>query len=273
PGELLQSALDASRRFHALAPTVKQQISINRFHRGYIAPRSSLIRTSSVAEVKRPNLSESLMLMHEVSPTDSDYGQPLQGPNQWPQLENFREPIQAYDSAMRALCARLTRLISLALGQPADALTPYFEKPTTWLRLLRYPPHPASASADDFGSAPHTDYGFITVLAQDELSGLEVRDRDGQWLSATPIADTFVLNVADMLAVWSGGRWPSTPHRVRNFGTEARYSIPYFYDPQMNTRVRPLRDDSVRPVVFGDYVMERLDKNYQYRDTPSTAAG
>ena len=80
----MEAVFDASRSFHALPAPAKQAISINGFHRGYIAPKSSVIRSSSVARVTRPNTSESFMTMHEVDPDDDVFGRPLQGPNQWP---------------------------------------------------------------------------------------------------------------------------------------------------------------------------------------------
>ena len=107
---LTESVFDASRRFHALGDEVKQEIAINAFHRGYIAPSSSLIRTSSVARVTRPNLSESFMAMHEVAPEDPAFGKPLQGPNQWPDgLPGFREAVTAYQTAMTDFARRFTR--------------------------------------------------------------------------------------------------------------------------------------------------------------------
>ena len=76
---------------------------------------------------------------------------------------------------------------------------------------MHYPPEPSGTPADQYGAAPHTDYGFITFLAQDRVGGLEVRTRSGGWVGAPPIPGTFVVNVADMLARWSNDRWTSTP--------------------------------------------------------------
>ena len=119
-----------------------------------------------------------------------------------------------------------------------------------------------------FGSAPHTDYGFITLLAQDDVGGLEVRNKAGEWIAAPPIADTFVMNVGDILARWSGGLFASTPHRVINASGQERYSQPFFFDPSMDAIIAPAVDHGVpfKPVRYGDYLMERIDKNYSYRD-------
>jgi isopenicillin N synthase-like dioxygenase len=272
PEDLVARAFAASRRFHALPLASKMALKINDAHRGYMPMATSTIVTSSVAKVTRPNLSESLMVMHEIAPDDPESGKPLQGPNRWPDdLPGFREDIQAYDAAQRALAKRLTRAVALAFDLDEDWFAPHFARPTTWLRLLHYPPHPAEAPDDQFGSAPHTDYGFLTILAQDESGGLQVRGNDGAWIDAIPIPGTFVVNVADILMRWTDGILRSTPHRVRNFSGRARYSLPYFYDPDMNAVVSRLPGANATapprwgPVRFGDYVMERLDKNYAYR--------
>jgi isopenicillin N synthase-like dioxygenase len=263
----------ASRRFHALPPETKRAIAMNAFHRGYMAPNTSLIETSSVARVTRPNYSESFMMMHDVPPHDPRFGTPLNGPNQWPaDLPGFREAVLAYDTALRNFCLRILRPIALALDLPADALAPYFGQPTTFLRLLHYPPQPPDAPDDAFGSAPHTDYGFITILAQDNAGGLEVRPRDGDWIPAPPISGSFVVNVADMLARWTNDRWQSTPHRVKNLSGGDRFSCPYFFDMDLDSTVACLdtcqsaaNPARYQPVRYGDYLLERLDRNYNYR--------
>jgi isopenicillin N synthase-like dioxygenase len=269
PKAARDAAFAASRRFHTLPAAAKQAIAINRFHRGYIAPKTSLIVTSSVAKVSKPNNSESFIVLHEVAPDDPCYGNPLQGPNQWPEgLPGFREAVTGYEAEVRRLAEAFTRLVARALGLRLDWFDPHFRRPTTFLRMLHYPPHPG-ATAEEFGSAPHTDYGFLTFLLQDGVGGLQVRRRDGSWIEATPIPDAFIINVADLLARWTGGRWQSTPHRVRNHPDVDRYSIPYFWDPSMDTEVTVVPGcgdaDAVAPVNYGAYLMERLDRNYTYR--------
>jgi isopenicillin N synthase-like dioxygenase len=241
-----------------------------------MAPKTSVIQTSTVAKVTRPNNSESFMLMHEVPSDDPRYGRPLDGPNLWPDLPGFREAVEAYERAMHSFCLRLLRPLAIALGLPSNWFAPHFRQPTTFLRLLHYPPHDMAAPQDSFGSAPHTDYGFITILCQDMQGGLEVRRRDGTWLPAPPIPGTWVVNVADMLARWTNGRWLSTPHRVTNLSGGDRYSCPYFFDMAMDSIVEVLPTCAARqtpplPVRYGDYLIERLDKNYAYRQPQPVA--
>ena len=213
------------------------------------------------------------MAMHEVDPDDDAFGRPLQGPNQWPgNLPGFREAVTAYQAAMSGLARRFNRLLALGLDLPETFFDPHFERPTTWLRLMHYPPEPPGTPSDQYGAAPHTDYGFVTFLAQDGRGGLEVRARDGDWIAAPPLAGTFVVNVADMLARWSNDRWTSTPHRVRNTSGRPRYSVPFFWDTDLESEIAclptcrgPDNPPRYEPVRYGDYVLERLDRNYAYR--------
>jgi len=278
---LLDDVFAASSEFHALPLEDKRALTLNRWHRGFIEIDTSVIRSSTVDTVRQPNQSESLMVMHELAPDHPDRlrGAPLAGPNQWPDnLPGFRERVLAYDAAMADLCRRLVRTIAVALGEPIDRFDSAFAEPITFLRLLRYPPHRADAPADMFGAAPHSDYGFITVLAQHELSGLEVRRPDQTWVPAPVIDNAFVMNCGDILHRWSNGRWLSTPHRVINGHDRFRYSAPYFFDPHPSVVVEPLAgsvEDGVapkyEPVVYGDYLMSRLEKNYSQhqQDEPS----
>lgn len=273
PQAAIDGAFAASRRFHALPLEAKMAVKINAAHRGYMGIATSTIVTSSVAKVTRPNLSESLMILHDLPDDDPDLraGKPLQGPNQWPAgLPGFREEMLGYMALIEAVARRLTRAIALAFDQPEDWFEPHFRKPTVWLRLLHYPPQPPDDDAQ-FGSAPHTDYGFLTILAQDSTGGLEVRSNDGSWITAPPVPGTFVVNVADILMRWTDGVLRSTPHRVRNLSGTDRYSLPYFYDPSLDSVVARMpginadRPPRWAPVNFGEYVMERLDRNYAYR--------
>jgi isopenicillin N synthase-like dioxygenase len=268
------AAFDASREFHASTLERKQSIAINGFHRGYMGMATSTIVTSSVAKVTRPNMSESLMLMHELPPDDPGLlaGLPLQGPNQWPDwIPGFRPRVERYIAEVDALGRYIVRLIAMSLGLPAHALDHHFAKPTTFLRLLHYPPQPP-VEDQQMGSAPHTDYGVITLLAQDNAGGLQVRPRGGDWIEAPPIPDTYVLNVGDMLARWTNNRFVSTPHRVINRSGGDRYSLPYFLDPGMDASIECLptctgdaNPPKHAPVRYGDYLLERLNRNYDYR--------
>jgi len=275
PREDVEAVRSMSRAFFALPDEQKLKLKIDKNFRGYLPFNGSTIVTSSVAKVSKPNQSESIFFMHEVAADDPDAlaGKPLQGPNQWPseaELPGFHATIDRYVAEMSALARELVGAISISLGLPPESMDRYFEKPTTFLRLLHYPTQPEEAGL--FGSAPHTDYGYITLLAQDDVGGLEVKNKAGDWIPAPPIPDTFVMNVGDILARWSNDLFVSTPHRVINRSGRERYSQPFFFDPSMDETIEALppcvpagTQPKYEPVVYRDYLMERIDKNYHYR--------
>lgn len=277
PQELIDGIFEASRQFHALPSEEKLKIEINEFHRGFIPINTSTTRTSSVDKVTKPNQSESFMMMHELTPDDPDVqaGAPLAGPNQWPEsLPGFREAVKAYHDALVGLGRRLVQAMAVALGQDAQFLDPHFERPTSFLRLLYYPPQSPQSPDDLFGSAPHTDYGFITILLQDDAGGLQVRNSQDEWVEAPPIPGTFVMNSGDILHRWSNGRFISTPHRVINRSGRARYSNPFFFDPDMHSEIVPLpatiaagTTARYEPVVYGEYLMAKLNTNHDQHRT------
>ncbi|MBN8746030.1 MAG: isopenicillin N synthase family oxygenase [Variovorax sp.] len=277
-----EAAFAASREFHASPLEKKNLLAINAAHRGYMPLESNTIVTSSIARVSRPNLSESLMLMHELPADDPGLlaGLPMQGPNQWPDwIPDFKPRVQQYIAEVDAVARYIVQLVAMSLDLPAHALDPYFEKPTTFLRMLHYPPQAPDDQAN-FGSAPHTDYGFVTLLAQDDSGGLQVRPRVGEWIDAPPIEDAFVLNVADMLSRWTNGRFMSTPHRVINRSGKDRYALPYFLDTSMDAVIECLptcvdaeHPAKYPPMRYGDRLMEHMSKNYDYRKSPAAAPG
>lgn len=261
---LVADVFAACREFHALPLAERMRVALDANHRGFIPIDTSTDRTSTLADVTRPNQSESFMVMRESAP--GDY---LSGPNQWPELPAFRERVMRYHDAMCALGLRLVDLVAAALGDETGSLRAAFDPPTTWLRLLHYPPVPAAAPDDLYGSAPHCDFGFLTLLAQDDVGGLQVLSPAGAWVDVPPRTGAFVMNVGDMLHRWSNGRLRSTPHRVVNRGGWERYSVPFFFDPHVSTVIRPLPSciDAARPVgyepiEFGSFVRSQLTSTY-----------
>ena len=195
---------------------------------------------------------------------------PLQGPNQWPEgEEKFRQTATAYRDAVRDLGMSLLPAMSLAVGESEDYLSQFFAPPTTTFSLLHYAPDP-NAEPDQFGSAPHTDYGFLTILAQDNVGGLEVQATDGTWLPAPPMQGAYVVNIGDIFARWTNDEFRSTPHRVINRSPDKnRYSLPFMLDPSLYAEIKvlpkfdnPEASAKFPSIRFGDYFAGRLGTNY-----------
>ena len=108
--------------------------------------------------------------------------------------------------------------------------------------------------------APHTDSGFVTLLAQDGVAGLQARSRAGQWLDVPPLEGTLVVNFGQVLEQWSAGRIRATEHRVLGSGRE-RFSIPFFYEARADATIAPLpldRPDLFTPFEYGDFLWNRM---------------
>ena len=269
--EVTQNLLNSARKFHLLPIAKKKRLKINPYHRGYIESESSQTITSSIESAAQPNRSESFMVMRETPPSDPRFGSQLFGPNQWPDtlIPELKKHCTAYAEAMEKLSLELVQRLGVALGLGPNALLELFNDPTYFLRLIKYPPLNPNDSPAPFGSAPHTDHGFMTLVLQDDTAGLEVLSSNGRWMPVNPVPNTLVLNVADMLSIISNGRWKSTPHRVI-LGPQPRESTAFFFDPDFDAKINPLveirnSDNRSDPIRYGDYILERFGQNYQYR--------
>jgi len=234
----LSARLDAlSREFFALPVEDKMEIAMargGRAWRGYFPVGDEM--TSG-----RPDRKEGLYFGAELPAGDP---RPLHGPNQFPrQVPALRETVLDYVDALTATAQDVMRAIAASLDLPGDYFASgYTADPTVLFRIFHYPPSPPAA--DDWGVGEHTDYGLLTLLAQDGNGGLSVRTPDG-WIDAPPIEGTFVCNIGDMLDRLTGGFYRSTPHRVRNTSGRSRLSFPFFFDPAFDAEVPPLPATSV----------------------------
>ena len=194
-------------------------------------------------------------------------GKPFRGVNLWPQTPGFRDTALTYFDAVWKLGCDLHFAIASDLGLPMRYFDDKLDRPMATLRLLHYPPREASSS--DIGAGTHTDYGSVTLLLTDDAGGLEVRRRDGTWIKAPPIPNTFVCNIGDCLMRWSNDIYVSTPHRVVSPPGRDRYSIAFFLDPNPEALVDclpgcsgPDRPAKYAPILASDYLRQRLDATY-----------
>ena len=230
----------ASRRFFALDQDTKMQWRMSlggRAWRGYFPAGGEL--TSG-----RPDWKEGLYLGSEL-PDDHPFVRartPLHGRNLFPSLPGFREAVLAYLDALTRLGHTLMEGIALSLGLDERYFADrYTADPLILFRIFNYPSRPTPAGQDvQWGVGEHSDYGLLTILWQDDVGGLQVKTRDG-WVDAPPLPGSFVCNIGDMLDRMTGGLYRSTPHRVAlNTSGRDRLSMPFFFDPHFEARVRPI---------------------------------
>jgi isopenicillin N synthase-like dioxygenase len=205
-------------------------------------------------------------------------GRPLHGSNLFPEHPaRLRPLVLDYLDSLTTLGQRVLEAIAVGLGLPRGWFRTHLTAdPVTLFRIFHYPP--SDPTADDWGVGEHTDYGLLTLLGQDGNGGLQVRTADG-WVDVPPDADTFVCNIGDMLERLTGGRYRSTPHRVRNASGAERLSYPFFLDPSWDAVVdrlpivdRPPDDDEAAAQrwdqasvhgfsgTYGDYLLQKVSK-------------
>jgi isopenicillin N synthase-like dioxygenase len=234
----LQTRLEAAaHEFFGLPDSEKQRIAMPRAGaawRGWFPVGGEL--TSGV-----PDRKEGIYFGDEHPPDHPrvQAATPLHGPNQFPaRPAELRSVVLEWLGAMRPLAAAVMRGIAIGLGLDQrwfeDHLT---GDPTTLFRIFHYPPDGGPAQ---WGVGEHTDYGLLTLLAQDRHGGLQVRHLDGRWIDVAASPELIVCNIGDMLERLTAGRYRSTPHRVRNTSGASRLSFPYFFDPSWDATVPAL---------------------------------
>ena len=262
---LVQSVFSTARRFFAAPTEQKRTVCVSAYHRGWLEIGAAKMYGSEKADQK-----ESFVWGLDIPEDDPDFlaGRRLLAPNRWPDfMPEMRSQLNAWFAATQRCGQQILDAFALGLGIRSDYFGAHFDKPVSRASLI-YDPQRSSRS-DGYGSAPHSDYGTLTLLAQDEIGGLEVRTRAGEWISATPIPGTFVVNVGDLLARWSNGHFESTPHRVMNPTGRARYSIAMFVDPDWDSIVEPVvrpgETAMYEPIRCADYIYDRYDEAFSYR--------
>ena len=225
----------AARSFFALPDGAKARVAMSeggRAWRGWFPLGGEL--TSGV-----PDRKEGYYFGRELPDDDQAVlaGTPLHGRNQFPsEVPAMRDAVLDWLAALTGLGHVVMSGIARGLGLPADWFRQRLTAdPTILFRIFRYP----MDGPGTWGVAEHTDYGLLTLLAQDGCGGLQVHGRDG-WLDVPPIPESFVCNIGDMLERMTGGRYRSTPHRVLNTSGRDRLSFPFFFDPSWDARVEPL---------------------------------
>lgn len=251
-------------RFFGLPEQVKREIH---------ASKSRYFRGFSGLDEERHDATTDYYEPHEVVDfgRENEAGDPpecasslLYGPNLWPPaMPDFRKAVEAYYGAMVEVSIALLRAFALALDLPEEYFLDKFDRAAGALRLLHYPPQPSDETR--LGVGAHTDYETFTILAQDANPGLQVLNSAGEWIDVPPIAETFVVNIGDLMARWTNDRFTSNTHRAANRTGRHRYSIPFFMGANVDTEVRCLEtctgpDDPPRypPVLAGEHIEAQL---------------
>ncbi len=189
--------------------------------------------------------------------TDPDALAFCYAPTPMPGLPGFERAWTTYYQTMEELAARIMEVMALALGREREFFAPFIDRPISALRALNYPAAEGALDPGQLGAGAHTDYGSLTILLPDRGSrGLEIEGPDGRWTEVVPRDGAFVVNIGDLMAHWTGGRWRSTRHRVRPT-PRRRGALAFFHQPNWHARVAPL-DGGGETVISGPYLMAKF---------------
>ncbi|KAK9697603.1 hypothetical protein RND81_08G048000 [Saponaria officinalis] len=272
--EFMEEVFAQSKKFFELPISEKMKLLRNEKHRGYTPVLDELLDPEHQVQ---GDYKEGYYIGVEVPEDDPEAEKPFYGPNIWPATEilpGWRQTMEKYHSQALEVARAVGRIIALALDLDED----FFDKPEmlgkpiATLRLLHYGSGQVSdPSKGLYGAGAHSDYGLITLLATDDVVGLQIcKDRDAKpqiWEYVPPVKGAFIVNLGDMLERWSNCVFKSTMHRVLGTGKD-RYSIAYFVEPSHECLVEclPSCKSETNPPMFppvrcGEYLSQR------YRDT------
>ena len=269
-----------AKRFHDQDMAAKTALAFSADFTGYVAPSKAVLRTSQVNRNTKGDLNEAYFIERESPPPGADPARAaaFTSPNQWPaDLPDFRESALDYYGTVEGLARALLPLYALALDLPEDWFEPAFDWPQASLRLTHYPPLPREDN--QFGIAPHTDAGFLTILPQSDVTGLHIRPRGQDWMKAPRVEQGFFVNSGDMLKRWSNDRLLSTQHMAVNESERERYAAVFFFSPNLDYEMAclPTCQDEANPpryapITYRQYRAWFMDSNYRAENEPRARA-
>ena len=266
--DLVAGTFAQARAFFDLPEAEKMALHVSRSGttlRGYIEP---------FGENTDPTRTKDLKEAYDIGPETPGRDTPFFGSNPWPdagRLPDFARTVYAYHEAMKGLALEILGAIALSLDLDREYFGPRTTDPICIQRLLHYPPQTGAVDESIIGIGAHTDYGSLTVLAQDDVGGLQVMNRDGDWIEAPPIPGTFVINIGDLIQRLTNDVYLANLHRVVNVSGRERYSIPFFIDADYDAVFAPIpactsADNPPRydPVTCGAHKFGRFKDSYPH---------
>lgn len=258
PMEVIMAVQELSRRFFDLPFETRIQL-VGRNGFGYDPPAKQALEPGTP-----PDLKDSFIMAPEPQKRARDVI--------WPDdMPEFQQRLELYQRHLQKLGQHLIRCIALSLDLAEDYFDRACASPNCAVRILHYPPHPENARKGQIGAGAHTDWGAITMLYQDDVGGLEIEGDDGKWIQATPVPETFVINLGDLIRRWTNDVYKSTLHRVvRKTSKRHRYSIATFFAPYDDYEVVCLptcrhdgEESHYPPCTVEEHFLEMMRKSYE----------
>ncbi|KAL1301417.1 hypothetical protein AAFC00_005674 [Neodothiora populina] len=263
PSSLQHQVFNAAKKVFDLPDAEKMQLR-GQNGRGYEIFGAQILQVGA-----RPDFREGYSIGPDWSHLCPPY-RDFQHPNIWPPAHliseaDFKHPLLDYHKRLSALCGTLMTILGRGLlNVDTSVFTKFSEDPLATSKLIHYPPHPVAGDSLQFGAGAHSDFGAITLLLQDQSAGLQVLNRStGKWINVPPNKDAYVVNVGDMLDRWTKGEYKSNLHRVINASGTDRYSIPFFYDGNLDCVIKPLDGSNGEHYTVEEYMQSRYAATYK----------
>jgi len=289
---VIERGFHQARLFFDLPRAEKQKIAITNSscHRGWFDSGGEALDTQNQPQ---GDYKEGIKIGCDLPPTHALVQQKiaLHGPNQWPDLPDWQGDMQTAYDAFATLAKKLMQAIALGLGLTETYFDNWLAQPMATLAPLRYPPihtihkdkgnncppPQAPTQAQIMSAGAHTDFGCLALLAQDDIAGLQIRTQNGTWQTILPRKASLIVNIGDMLELWTGGLYRAPEHRVLNTSHHMRHSLAFFYDPQYDTPLRVLptcpqahdkshdtKADKQPPITALAYLLQKIDASFAY---------
>lgn len=261
PDDLIQRTYDISRQFFDLPFEEKVKVRVNSQGVGYV-PLQIEALAASLGQQTPGDLKESLNV-------GRDFNHEL-----WPASPpELRAIWEGYFTTLNALGATIMRIFATALGLPEHYFDDKIEPPQAYMRVINYPDQPTDPLPGQLRAGAHSDYGTLTILRSENVAGgLQVLDKAGNWVDVVTVPRSFVINIGDMMQLWTNDRWISTVHRVvnpprdKNLGSR-RQSIVFFHSPNENTLIECLASCAsaenpprYAPILAGEHLRLKSEK-------------
>ncbi len=260
PEALIQEMSAISRRFFDLPLEEKLRTPVDRGGSGYVPIKAEAL-AASLGQKTPGDLKESFNAGRDFDA------------NPWPPaMPELRAVWERYFASLNGLAAEVMRMFALALDLPEQFFDDKITPPHAFLRAINYPEQAEAPLPDQLRAGAHSDYGTLTILlSENKPGGLQVRARNGEWVNVIAPPGAFVINIGDMMQVWTNDRWTSTVHRVVNPPGDARssrrQSLVFFHSPNESALIQPLdtcvsADNPARyePILSGEHMRRKSER-------------
>lgn len=263
---IINRARQSSKEYFKLDPSIKmcnEKGAGENVYQGWVKPGKEIFDQDEKGLIASLELRESYDM--------NDFSSSGIFPDE--EIPSFRPSLTRLVNSARSLTFRILKCLSVSLGQDEDFLGDMHKlQDAMKFRTLYYPPIPESLVYKEglVRLGQHSDYDTCTLLFQDDLGGLEVKNAAGDWVSAKPVPGTVLINIGDFLEMLTSGSWPATHHRVvvpkeEWRKTTCRQSMVMFVDPDPQVVFQPLAGPHQKypPVVAGEYLHTRRSQTYK----------